>query len=175
MMTAEAPVTWMTFRYRDHSQRLECFYCHMTLNDGDRITSKHGQPQCEMCFVWEHAAPPPPALAVEIAPSLADHRDDAIKALRRILKARSGKEWRITGGRGTAYGWITINAPKSRAADEYGGLTPADRAELAKLLDNDRPTHPQGESIPAGHDYRREYLDRAAGHRARVIGQQYWD
>ena len=31
----------------------------------------------------------------------------------------------------------------------------------------------QGESIPAGHDYYREYVDRAEGRG--VIGRPYWD
>lgn len=38
-------------------------------------------------------------------------RDRAITAIRRALKARSGKDWSVTGGRGTSWGWIRISVP----------------------------------------------------------------
>lgn len=41
-------------------------------------------------------------------------RDTAIKAIRTALRRRSGKTWSVKGGRGTAYGWITISAPPKR-------------------------------------------------------------
>lgn len=41
-------------------------------------------------------------------------RNEAIAAIRTALKARSGKAWSVTGGRGTAWGWITISVPPSR-------------------------------------------------------------
>lgn len=47
------------------------------------------------------------------APPVND-RDDAIRRIRQALRRRSGKAWSVTGGRGTAWGWITITAPPRR-------------------------------------------------------------
>lgn len=41
-------------------------------------------------------------------------RDTAIAEIRAALKRRSGKAWSVKGGRGTAYGWIEIDAPPRR-------------------------------------------------------------
>lgn len=41
-------------------------------------------------------------------------RDEAIEAIRNGLKRRSGKQWSVTGGRGTAWGWIKISVPPRR-------------------------------------------------------------
>lgn len=41
-------------------------------------------------------------------------RNEAIKTIKAALKARSGKSWSVTGGRGTAWGWIKISVPPSR-------------------------------------------------------------
>ena len=41
-------------------------------------------------------------------------RDQAIKRIRDALKLRSGKPWSVTGGTGTAWGWIRIDAPPAR-------------------------------------------------------------
>lgn len=125
-------------------------------------------------------------------------RDDTIRAIRAALKRRSGKSWSVTGGRGTAWGWITIDAPPRRrsgdhmpdGADEFGRITyrhvdtgeprrfgimtPADCAELAQLLGLER-VHPQGVSIPAGTDYRIEYVARAEGRAPSAFGTPYWD
>jgi len=125
-------------------------------------------------------------------------RDGAIREIRTALKRRSGKTWSVTGGRGTAWGWITIDAPPARRTShcvkragvltdnpgDYeeietgvpgGSMTVAERAELGTLLGLDRPVHCQGESIPAGTDYRLEYIDRANGRTPTTHGKQYWD
>ena len=39
---------------------------------------------------------------------------DAIRRIKAALKRRSGKEWSVTNSRGTAWGWLTINAPPKR-------------------------------------------------------------
>lgn len=128
-------------------------------------------------------------------------RDKAIALIRTALKRRSGKAWSVTGGRGTAWGWIRIDAPPARRIwrhvpkpgfDEHsappgkdgwteaptgkpGGHTgPQERAELAKLLGLER-VHEQGESIPSAGDYRHEYVDRAEGRTPCVHGTPYWD
>ena len=125
-------------------------------------------------------------------------RNTTIKRIKAALKARSGKAWSVTGGRGTAWGWITIEAPPARrtwsnrlkagattnSPEDYEGydtgkpggyMSPADSAELGKLLGLDGPVHLQGESIAASSDHYREYIDRAEGREPSVQGQQYWD
>ena len=91
------------------------------------------------------------------------HRNTVAKRIRTALKHRSGKAWSVTCGRGTAWGWITIH---SRTDEEC--------EELGRLLGLERPTYGH-ESIPAGHDYYREYIDRAEGRAPTVEGKQYWD
>lgn len=126
-------------------------------------------------------------------------RSDTIKRIKTALQRRSGKPWSVTGGRGTAWGWIKIDAPPKRCTwkmrevtdpdnpyppkyedyeepgCEFGYMSPADRAELATLLGLSEPVHHQGVSIPASSDYWQEYIDRAEGRAPSVRGQQYWD
>jgi hypothetical protein len=124
-------------------------------------------------------------------------RNDAIRAIRAALKRRSGKPWSVKGDTGTAWGWITIDAPPKRRTarwidngrkdnrgytaydledtGEVGGyITPADQAELCALLGLERMHH-QGISIPAGNDYRVEYVNRAEGRNPSAYGTPYWD
>lgn len=124
-------------------------------------------------------------------------RDECIKAIRRALKARSGKAWSVTGGRGTGYGWITITSPKARRTgrmvvsgqdaygnDEYelvdageaqpfGYLTPQDAAELGALLNLER-VH-QGVSVASDNRWYVEFIARAEGRCPSTYGTQYWD
>lgn len=120
-------------------------------------------------------------------------RATAIARIRTALQARSGKRWSVTGGRGTAYGWITIDAPPNRRTARWipdpanpansiesdtglpnGHITPDDRKELATLLGL-ATIHHQGVSIPASRAYYREHVDRAEGRAPSVIGEPYWD
>ncbi len=96
-----------------------------------------------------------------------------IRVVRRDLQRRSGLQWSVKGGRGTAYGWVTISAPPSRL-DPHGSMSPGDQADLAKLLDLHNVSH-QGASVPPQSDYRREYADRAAGRTPRILGVPQWD
>ena len=41
-------------------------------------------------------------------------RNEVIKRIKAALKRKTGKTWSVTGGRGTGWGWITVQAPKSR-------------------------------------------------------------
>ena len=125
-------------------------------------------------------------------------RNEAIKRIKAALKKRSGKAWSVTGGRGTAWGWIEIDAmPAHRTAfyrlkngmedlpenyEEYcdnsregGSMTAADRAELGALLGLGRDSYSGGENIPASGDYRQEYVDRAEGRTPTKTGTPYWD
>lgn len=144
------------------------------------------------------AVPEPPTVDPEqFARAYGDlSRNETIKRIRAALKRRSGKVWSVTGGTGTAWGWITIQAPPKRRtgahvqregaevgvyehvdtgeAQQFGIMTPQDCAELAELLGKDR-VHHQGESVSSGSDYYREYIDRAEGREITAYGKQYWD
>lgn len=139
---------------------------------------------------------PPPDRNPERA-LISSDRNETIKAIRAALKRRSGKAWSVTGGKGTAWGWIHIQAPPKRRtgkhvqrkgaafgeyehvdtgeAQEFGLMTPADCEELGVLLNLGKSSHCQGTSVPASSNHRREYLDRAEGNDPTVYGVQYWD
>lgn len=129
-------------------------------------------------------------------------RNDAIKLIREALRKRSGKAWSVTGGRGTAWGWITIMSPPARRVahdpnpayhrddpepgvpsyfenpddrDRAWYMSEADRTELAQLLGTNRPVHCQGVSIAAASDYRRFYIAAAKGLVPTDSPQPYWD
>jgi hypothetical protein len=86
-------------------------------------------------------------------------RDETIAAIRSHLRARSGRSWSVTGGRGTAWGWISIHVPP-KARGEFGYMSEADAALLAELLGLDRVSR-QGHSIPAGSGHYRAAVERA--------------
>lgn len=125
-------------------------------------------------------------------------RNEVIARIKKALQRRSGKAWSVTGGRGTAWGWLTIDAPPARRTwghrlkagsvtdrpEDYeecntgqpgGHMSPEDREELAKLLGLDKPVHFQGQQVPSSNNHYREYLDRAEGRTPTVIAQPYWD
>lgn len=115
----------------------------------------------------------PPALPVsqeEIEEACQD-RNLTIKALRKALKARTGRSWSVTGGRGTAWGWITIQAPPARQ-DGYS-TSEEDREILGQAL-GERVGH-QGAFVPASQDHRREILEQAHGLAVSQGASQYWD
>ena len=125
-------------------------------------------------------------------------RAAVIARIKRAWEARSGKRWSVTGGTGTAYGWLHIDVPPARRtwrdrprpgatglgtyADDYepydsgqpgGSMSPAERAELAALLGLDRID--RNVSVAASHEYYREYIDRAEGRVPSKIATPYWD
>jgi len=125
-------------------------------------------------------------------------RADIIKRIKKALQERSGKTWSVTGGKGTAYGWLKISAPParctwgSRKIDPNGGdspenwerydtgapawgMSPDDKQELARLLGLTVGQCSGGVSIPASNGHRAEYVDRAEGRVPGVYGEQYWD
>jgi hypothetical protein len=97
-------------------------------------------------------------------------RNETIKILKAELKARSKKAWSVTGGRGTAWGWIRVDAPPRRRVDF--GLTDDDRAELSRLFQKD--VYNGGVSIPASTAHRVEYVARLKGE-AFTSTPAYWD
>ena len=104
----------------------------------------------------------------------APDRNETIAIIRAELRRRTGRSWSVTGGSGTSWGWITVNAPPARRGGKWGPMCDADRATLAEALG--LPTvSTQGESIPAGSDYRAEYVARARGEKPTVTGRPYWD
>jgi hypothetical protein len=125
-------------------------------------------------------------------------REEAIKRIKAGLEKRSGKRWSVTGGRGTAWGWLSIDAlPKDRTwahkkRDESlpglpgdyveydtgrpaSHMSPARREELGKLLGLTGPAHIQGVSIPSGGSYWDEYIERAETGKSDIKSTPYWD
>lgn len=81
-------------------------------------------------------------------PVLKEGRSAVTKKMRQLLRQRSGKTWSVKGGRGTGWGWLTIDAPPSRITDNWR-MTEEDRAELATLLGVES-VHCQGVSVSSG-------------------------
>lgn len=96
------------------------------------------------------------------------HRDQVIAELKKLLKARTGRTWSVTGGRGTSWGWITITAPPKRR-DGYQ-LNDEDRADLDAIFGRGGNSHSVADSV----DYRLQALRQAAGLDF-VVAQPYWD
>lgn len=128
-------------------------------------------------------------------------RNATIKTIKAALQRRSGKSWSVTGGSGTAWGWIHINAPPARRTfkhreragvteyqanwkDQYeeydsgepgNSMSEAETKQLGDLLGIEVVQASGGVGVPASYEYRREYLDRANGKTPSVIAQPYWD
>lgn len=112
-------------------------------------------------------------------------RNEAIRRIRAGLKKRSGHVWSVTGGRGTAYGWLTIDAPPSlrrwdsagttRTGQEYGYPSLGTRIALQRLMGENHPAR-QGYSIPASTAHYLEAVERAeTGAFTGKPPEQYWD
>lgn len=111
-------------------------------------------------------APEPVALSREAVAKLADEAEgcakDATKVLRKLLKLRTGFDWSVTIGRGTAYSWLSIGAVKKRAADDCGALNAHDQALLGSILgDRHIGAH---KSIRPCRGVRASYVWRIAGY-----------
>ncbi len=121
-----------------------------------------------------------------------------VKEIKAQLEKRSGKKWSVTHGKGTAYGWITIDVPPARrtlhaqlkadatgtAPHDYervntgvagGYITLEEARELNALLGLEGLAHCQGVSIPSQNDYYREYITRARGEVPAKNGVPLWD
>ena len=100
-------------------------------------------------------------------------RNEAITRIRTALRRRSGKAWSVTGGKGTAWGWIRIDVPPAFRS-ESTTLTNR-RNELRGLLGFELSRYPSRETVPASSAYYAEYVDRAEGRTPAVYGTPYWD
>ena len=76
-------------------------------------------------------------------------RNEAVKRIRVALRQRSGKAWSVTCGRGTAWGWITIDVPPAREPDYAAERRDHPQAVAAVLPsdDDDRAW----DDLPAGY------------------------
>lgn len=132
-----------------------------------------------MAEAWRlfHPVPAPLELSrEEIAEAIREAKSDvraAAKLMRKWLRMRTGRDWSVTGGRGTARSWLSICSPKARRVDRHGMVPPtkdgsymsaADRALLGVILGS--AVHQQGESIRTESGVREWYLWKIAGHAA---------
>jgi hypothetical protein len=88
-------------------------------------------------------------------------RDTVIKGLRAALKARTGLTWSVTGGRGTAWGWIRVSAPPKRMEGYL--MSQEDQEILSGAMDLGTYSLRQGYSIADQSDARLDVLQRANG------------
>jgi hypothetical protein len=113
-------------------------------------------------------------------------RNEAIKRIRAALKKSTGRAWSVTGGRGTAWGWITVDAPPRRRTADHRGedvgepghyMTMEDRKTLGGIMREMQSgiAHHQGVSIPASGAYRRYYVALAEGEEPTDTPTPYWD
>lgn len=102
-------------------------------------------------------------------------RNNVIKRIKSGLLKR-GFDYSVTGGRGTAWGWIYIDLLPS--VERL--LTPENRKQayidLYRALGFEpRQFLTSGVSVAASSDYYREYVDRAEGRKPAKIAVPYWD
>jgi hypothetical protein len=113
-----------------------------------------------------------PAVATVVEAGPID-RNSTIAAIKASLKARN-MNFSVTGGRGTTWGWITIDlmpATYKAFANDPDAIRAASRTMRGYFgLEGS-----QYINIPAGNDYYREYMDRAAGRTPIKLGKPYWD
>lgn len=87
------------------TRSLCCSQCQRSIREGHTVYVIDDQAVCAFC------GDPDPAARIN------RRALDAVTVCKRIkaaLKARSGKDWSVTKGRGTAGGWLNISAPKAR-------------------------------------------------------------
>jgi len=93
----------MPLRLTKVKANLSCERCHRYIRDGAKVYVLDGRPFCQYC------GDPDPASRITDT-----SRDAVVKRIKAALQKRSGKQWSVTGGRGTAYGWLQISVPKAR-------------------------------------------------------------
>lgn len=98
--------------------------------------------------------------ARRIARACEDNLDQFTKTLRQLLRERTGRDWSVTRGRGTAYSWVRITAPKKRLV-QYGYLSVEDQIILSSVFGT--PVGHQGESVRTERGVRGWYILKALG------------
>lgn len=94
---------------------LACSECHRYIRDGRTVYIIDNRLVCDLC------GDPDPAARIGY------HGMDTAAVAKRIkaaLRARSGKDWSVTKGKGTAGGWIKIDAPKARLSCDMWHVWP---------------------------------------------------
>lgn len=112
-----------------------------------------------------------PVVAVVASKPLTS-RNETIAAIKASLKAR-GLRYSVTGGRGTAWGWIGVDLMPA----QFKTLSNEEIKEARRSMHKAFGLEGCGSeiSIPSGSDYYREYMDRAAGREPSEKGKPYWD
>lgn len=85
------------------NRAFSCSACRRYIREGATVYVEDGRLRCELC-----GCPDEDARITNL---------DTVTVCKRIkaaLRSRSGKDWSVTKGRGTAGGWIRIDAPKAR-------------------------------------------------------------
>lgn len=108
-------------------------------------------------------------------------RDEAITRIREGLKRRTGHTWSVTGGRGTAWGWIHVATPPSHGPKHgrhRGELSTGERVALSRILGyapGEGTVGHQGWSIPGSSAYYRDAIKRAERGLSDETPKPYWD
>lgn len=105
----------------------------------------------------------------------ANDRDITIARIKAALKRRTGHSWSVTGGRGTAWGWINVTTPPAHQR-KHGrtDMSPGECKALARILGLDC-VHCQGWSIPAQSDFRKDAIQRAERGLSAITPTPDWD
>lgn len=100
-------------------------------------------------------------------------RDETIQSIKAAFKAR-GFRYSVKGGRGTAWGWITIDLlPAVHKALDHDGRKKEYQLLGERLMMDTLVYGP--EDIPSSSAYYAEFVQRAQGIRPTVTGKPYWD
>jgi hypothetical protein len=99
-------------------------------------------------------------------------RNNVIKRIKTAL-AKRGYKYSVTGGSGTAWGWIHIDLMPA----ELKLLTPERRQAAYRRMAEALGMKYAGDgvSVPASTAHYREYLERAEGKMPTKIAEAYWD
>jgi hypothetical protein len=91
-------------------------------------------------------------------------RDEAVKRLKAAMKQATGRNWRVYGDRGTAWGWLNVRSPKSRTVGDFDYMNEEDCCELGRIFHGGRrDCHQQGYSIsPDSREWAVETAEAAA-------------
>jgi hypothetical protein len=100
-------------------------------------------------------------------------RHNVIATIKKHLRAR-GYNYSVTGGRGTAWGWIHISLlPSDEKLLTPERLHEEQRRMAAALGLDGQCANEIG--VPASNDYYREYIERAQGLTPTKLATPYWD